>query len=119
VVVLCLQQWDLGSDVIHVHVGLVVNVELLEVLSELLLSRLADSLCLLHEVVGHFISAIVILLIGLFVKHDLIVSLVEDSFSHVLVLFKSHHFLNVLLDDDNKIFIGLLLLGVGLLTGVS
>lgn len=51
-----------------------------------------------------------ILLVGLFVENDLIVPLIEDSFSHVLILLESHHLLNVFLDDDNQVFIGLLLL---------
>lgn len=118
VVVLRFQQRDLRGDVILVHVCLVVDVELFEVLGELLCSRLADSLGLLDQVISHLIPAVVVHFICLFIKHDLIVSLVKDSFSHVLIFFQSHHLFNILLDDDHKVFVSLLLLGDGLLRGV-
>jgi hypothetical protein len=118
VVVLGLQKWNLCGNVILVHVGLVVNVELLKVLSKLLCSWFADCFSLLYQVVGHLVPAVVVHLIGLLVEDDFIVSLVEDSFSHVLVFFESDHLLDVLLDNDDKVFIGLLLLADALLGGV-
>jgi len=118
VVVLGLQEGDLCRNVILVHVGLVVNVELLEVLCKLLSSGLADGLGLLHQVVGHFIPAVVVHLIGLLVEDDFIVPLVKDSFSHVFIFFEADHLLDILLDNDDKIFIGLLLLADSLLRGV-
>ena len=118
VVVLGLQEGDLCRNVILVHVGLIVNVELLKVLGKLLGSGLADGLGLLHQVIGHFVPAVVVHLIGLLVEDDFIVPLVEDSFSHVFVFFEADHLLNVLFDNDDKIFIGLLLLANGLLRGV-
>jgi len=119
VVVLGLQKGDLCRNVILVHVGLVVNVELLEVLGKFLGSGLADGLGLLYQVVCHFVPAVVVHLISLLVEDDLIVPLVEDSFSHVFVFFKANHLLNVLFDNDDKIFIGLLLLTNSLLRGVA
>lgn len=48
VIVLGFQQRDLSGNIASVHIGLIVDMELLEVLSELLMSWLADCLGLLH-----------------------------------------------------------------------
>jgi hypothetical protein len=103
-IILSLQKWNLGSDIILIHVGLIINVELLKVLSKLLWGWLADGFGLLNQIVSHLISTVVIGLVSFLVENDLIVSLEIDSFSHVFVFLESHHFLDVFLNDDNQIF---------------
>ena len=90
-----------------------VNVGHIEVLSKVFLEvnwvGLANGLSLLDKVILNVLSAVQISFVGLLVHCDLIVSLIVNSFSHVLVLFHSNHFLDVLLNKVEQVNVGLLL----------
>lgn len=65
---------------------------------ELSLVRFHNSLSLLDAVVLNVAFTFVVVLVGFFVQHNLMLSLVEKSFSHVLILMHSSHFVGVHLD---------------------
>lgn len=98
---------DSFSDVIDIiDVG---TVELTEELLEIDWVWLANGLGLLDQVVLDILSAVQVSFVGSLVHGDLIVSLVVDSFSHVLVLLHSHNLLDVLLDELEQVDVSLFL----------
>ena len=101
---------DLLSDIIVETLGIILNSELFEIIFEFLLGRLANCLSLLHEVISDFVLAIMVSCVGSLIKDMLSLSLIEDSFSHVLVLLKSGHLLDELFDDHYKLFVSILLI---------
>ena len=90
-----------------------VNVCGVEVLSEVFLEvnwvRLADSLSLFDKVILNVLSAVQVGFVSLLIHSDLIVSLIVNSFSHVLVLLHSNHFLDILLNEVQQVNVSLLL----------
>jgi hypothetical protein len=65
-----------------------------------------DGLGSLGKVVLLIVLAGVVLAVCFFVHHDFVFSLVEQAFSHVLILLQSGQFFDILLDDHNEVFIG-------------
>ena len=107
--------WDLLTDFLTVFL-LEFNTKLSEEFIEVFLRWVANSLGLLDKVILNFSFAVDVVLIGFFVHDHLSFLLIEKSFSHVLVLFQSHGFLNELLDDFDKFFVGVLFID---LSGLS
>lgn len=98
---------DSFSDVIDIiDVG---TVEFTEVLLEIDWVWLADGLGLLDEVVLDILSAVQVSFVGSLVHGNLVVSLVVDSFSHVLVLLHSNNLLDVLFDELEQVDVSLFL----------
>ena len=85
--------------------AIIVDVELFEILVELLWGRLTNGLSLLHEVIGDLISAKLISSVSLLVQDHLLGILIVDSFSHVLVLFQSDHFLDIPFDNCDQLLV--------------
>ena len=85
--------------------AIIVDVELFEILVEFLWGRLTNGFGLFHEVIGDLISAKLISCVGLLVQNHLLGILIVDSFSHVLVLFQSDHFLDKPLDNCDQLLV--------------
>jgi|TARA_B110000305_G_C19226661_1_gene533169 hypothetical protein len=85
--------------------AIIVDVELFEILVELLWGRLTNGFSLLHEVIGDLISAKLIFGVSLLVQDHLLGILIVDSFSHVLVLLQSDHFLDIPFDNCDELLV--------------
>jgi hypothetical protein len=107
--------WNLFTDFLTVFL-LEFNTKLSEEFIEIFLRWVANGLGLLDKVILNFSFAVDVVLVGFFVHDHLSFLLIEESFSHVFVLFQSHGLLNELLDDFYKFFVGVLLINLSRLS---
>jgi hypothetical protein len=83
--------------------------ELWKVLIQIFFADFANCNCLFEKIVFDNFFTSIVQSIGLFVHGMFVISLVENSFSHIFVLLHSSHFFNVFNNDFKQIFVSLLL----------
>lgn len=115
-IVLCLNFWDMLLDISYKI--LVINLSWFKLSLEFLIVWLTNSLGSLDEVILYFCITFMIFPVSLFVENDLLLSLIEKSFSHILVFLHSCHFFDICLDGCNKILINFILLIFSIFSGM-
>jgi hypothetical protein len=101
---------SLQDSVVIIICFIEIDIEFSEVSLKVFTLWLADGFGLFDKVISHLFAALGVVSIGLLIESVLVLFLVENSFSHVLVLFKTSHFFNKSLDNLNQSLVSSLLL---------